>query len=76
MNNPRAASPLDRATVIAALTHLCAEWEEAAEGAPLHTIKGNIGCFFDDVIEALGLSDLEKLEVFGHLRRGHVTVKQ
>ena len=72
VNNLRTLSPLDRTVVIAALAHLRAEWEEAVEGAPLHAVKGSIGCFLDDVIEALNLNELEKLEVYGQIRRLHV----
>ena len=71
-NGLRPASPLDRPAVIAALTALRAEWAEAAEGAPLDTVKGSIGYLFEDVMEALGLSELEKLEVYGQIWRLHV----
>ena len=65
------AFPLERATVIAALTHLREEWEEAADGQPLKMVKGNVGMLFEDVLDAIGLTELEKGLVCGLWRKGY-----
>ena len=68
----KASSPffLDRAAVITTLSALYSEWTQAADGQPLQTVHGSVGLIFDDVLEALGLTELEKGEVCGLWRRG------
>lgn len=56
---------LDRHQVIQALARIWDEWEKAGDGQPLNTVKGNVGLLLEDVMEALKLNDLEKLEVRG-----------
>lgn len=61
---------LDRRFVITALSNLCAEWREAADGEPLNTVQGNVGLLIEDVCTVLGLTELEKGEVQGQWRLG------
>jgi hypothetical protein len=63
-------SALERPAMLAALTRLRQEWEEAADGEALYMLYGNVGLFFDDVLDALGLTELEKGEVHGLWRKG------
>lgn len=74
-NESKASAPLDRLAVIAALTHLREEWEDAADGQPLHTVQGNVGLLLDDVLDALDLTILEKGLVRGQWHKGVLHVR-
>lgn len=63
--------PLNRKTVLLALANLHEEWREAANGKPLEEIPTSVGLLFDDVMCALGLTELEQGQVKGWWQQGY-----
>jgi hypothetical protein len=50
---------IDRAQAIQAIKTLQDEWQEAAQGIPLHEIEGNVGMMLDDFARLLGITPEE-----------------
>ncbi len=62
--------PLNRKVVLLAMTGLYEEWRKATNGKPLEEISTNVGILFDDVMCALGLTQLEQGQVKGWWQQG------
>jgi hypothetical protein len=56
---------IPRTHVVAALSQLRQEWQEAADGQSLTDIDGNVALLLADVAMAVGLNTLEQVQVFG-----------
>ncbi len=54
--------PLNRKAVLLALTGLYEEWRKAANRKPLEEISTSVGILFDDVMCALGLTELGQVK--------------
>lgn len=52
---------LDQDAAIEKLQHLVDEWHEAAGGADLHGVQGDIGAILDDFCNILGIDPEEWL---------------
>jgi hypothetical protein len=44
--------------VIAALTTIRQEWEEAADGQPLEEVYGSVGLLLNDIAQSIGLAEV------------------
>ena len=56
---------MTRERMIAALSRLCREWEDATEGESLIEAQASVGLILADVIKALDLSQEETALVLG-----------
>ena len=56
---------ITRTRVLTALTRLRQEWQDAAAGRSLMSIDANVGLLLADVVMAVGLDTIERVEVLG-----------
>jgi hypothetical protein len=56
---------ISRQHAVAALTHLCQEWQQAANGISLVHVEASVGMLLADIAMSLGLTSIEQLQVFG-----------
>ena len=58
-------SYIPRLLVIAALTKLRQEWQEAADGKSLVDVNASVGLLLADISKSVGLTSLEQNQIFG-----------
>ena len=59
------ASTSNRFEFIESLARIRQEWQDAANGDSLLDMEGNVGLFFADIVNGLGLGNDEQAKVLG-----------